>query len=115
MTANTMPIVLKLFIGIASINLDIFLIFDGNKAQRRPSIKSTKPMAITNSLLETIMPYLPKVLVRPVANPFVAASRGYLDVIITPHNTREKIALALELLKTKKLTNPKKKHGNIPL
>ena len=49
------------------------------------------------------------------ANPFVAASRGYLDDIITPHNTREKIALALELLKTKKLTNPKKKHGNIPL
>ena len=49
------------------------------------------------------------------ANPFVAASRGYLDDIITPHNTREKIVLALELLKTKKLTNPKKKHGNIPL
>ena len=51
MTANTMPIVLKLFIGIASINLDIFLIFDGNKAQRRPSIKSTKPMAIMNSFM----------------------------------------------------------------
>ena len=49
------------------------------------------------------------------ANPFVAASRGYLDDIITPHNTREKISLALELLKSKKLTNPKKKHGNIPL
>ena len=49
------------------------------------------------------------------ANPFVAASRGYLDDIITPHNTRKKISLALELLKSKKLTNPKKKHGNIPL
>ena len=49
MTANTMPIDLKLFIGIASINLDIFLIFDGNKAQRRPSINKTKPMAIMNS------------------------------------------------------------------
>ena len=49
------------------------------------------------------------------ANPFVAASRGYLDDIITPHSTREKISSALELLKSKKLTNPKKKHGNIPL
>ena len=49
------------------------------------------------------------------ANPFVAASRGYLDDIITPHNTREKISLALELLKSKKLNNPQKKHGNIPL
>ena len=49
------------------------------------------------------------------SNPFIAASRGYLDDIITPHNTRYRIALALELLKTKKLTNPKKKHGNIPL
>ena len=47
--ANTIPIVRKLFNGIASINLDIFLIFDGNKAQRRPSINKTKPMAIMNS------------------------------------------------------------------
>ena len=49
------------------------------------------------------------------SNPFVAASRGYLDDIVTPSNTRYRIASALELLKTKKLTNPKKKHGNIPL
>tara|TARA_Y100000768_G_scaffold330942_1_gene269953 strand:+ start:156 stop:326 length:171 start_codon:yes stop_codon:yes gene_type:complete len=46
---NITPIVLKLFAGIASINLDIFLIFDGNKAQSRPSINKTKPMAIMNS------------------------------------------------------------------
>ena len=49
------------------------------------------------------------------ANPFVAASRGYLDDIITPHNTRYRLSIALELLKTKELSNPKKKHGNIPL
>jgi propionyl-CoA carboxylase beta chain len=49
------------------------------------------------------------------ANPFVAASRGYLDDIITPHNTRYRLSSALELLKTKELSNPKKKHGNIPL
>ena len=46
---NTTPRVLKLLAGIASINLDIFLIFDGNKAQSRPSINKTKPMAIMNS------------------------------------------------------------------
>jgi len=49
------------------------------------------------------------------ANPFVAASRGYLDDIITPHNTRYRLSSALEFLKTKELSNPKKKHGNIPL
>ena len=48
---NNKPVILKFFKGIFSINLDIFLIFDGNKAQRRPSIKNTKPMAITNSFM----------------------------------------------------------------
>ena len=38
-----------------------------------------------------------------------------LDDIITPNNTRFRIASALDLLKSKKLENPKKKHGNIPL
>ena len=48
---NTIPIVLKLPIGIASINLDIFLIFDGNKAQSRPSMNKINPMAIMNSFM----------------------------------------------------------------
>ena len=47
-----------------------------------------------------------------VSNPFLADIAYH---IITPHNTREKISLALELLKSKKLNNPQKKHGNIPL
>ena len=50
-TVNTIPTVLKLFVGIASINLDIFLIFDGNKAQRRPSINKIKPIAMINSFM----------------------------------------------------------------
>ena len=49
------------------------------------------------------------------SNPFVAASRGYLDDIIKPHNTRNRINRSLELLKNKELSNPLKKHGNIPL
>lgn len=49
------------------------------------------------------------------ANPFNAAKYGYIDDIIEPRNTRFRIIRALQQLQTKKLTNPAKKHGNIPL
>jgi propionyl-CoA carboxylase beta chain len=49
------------------------------------------------------------------ANPFVAASRGYIDEVIHPHSTRKRIALGLRKLRTKQLENPWKKHDNIPL
>ena len=49
------------------------------------------------------------------ANPFVAASRGYIDEVIYPHSTRQRIALGLRKLRTKQLENPWKKHDNIPL
>jgi propionyl-CoA carboxylase beta chain len=49
------------------------------------------------------------------ANPFVAASRGYIDDVIMPRETRRRIIRALKTLKTKVLTNPAKKHDNIPL
>jgi len=49
------------------------------------------------------------------ANPFVAASRGYIDEVIYPHSTRRRIALGLRKLRNKELENPWKKHGNIPL
>jgi propionyl-CoA carboxylase beta chain len=49
------------------------------------------------------------------ANPFVAASRGYIDDVIMPHSTRRRIAKALRALRGKKLENPWKKHDNIPL
>jgi propionyl-CoA carboxylase beta chain len=49
------------------------------------------------------------------ANPFVAASRGYIDEVIHPHNTRKRIALGLRKLRNKQLENPWKKHDNIPL
>jgi propionyl-CoA carboxylase beta subunit len=48
-------------------------------------------------------------------NPYIAASRGYIDEIIEPHNTRHKLINALEMLKNKRDANPPKKHGNIPL
>jgi len=49
------------------------------------------------------------------ANPYVAASRGFIDDVIMPHNTRKRIVRSLRTLKTKKLENPPKKHDNIPL
>ncbi|MEO6152689.1 MAG: acyl-CoA carboxylase subunit beta [Croceibacterium sp.] len=49
------------------------------------------------------------------ANPFVAASRGYIDEVIYPHSTRRRIALGLRKLRNKRLENPWKKHDNLPL
>lgn len=49
------------------------------------------------------------------ANPYVAAERGYVDEVIVPAETRPKLIRALNFLKDKVDTNPKKKHGNIPL
>jgi acetyl-CoA carboxylase carboxyltransferase component len=49
------------------------------------------------------------------ANPYVAASRGFLDAVIEPHETRPRLINALEMLQDKRDVNPAKKHGNIPL
>ena len=49
------------------------------------------------------------------ANPFIAASRGFIDDVIRPDATRLRICKALKMLKNKFLKNPPKKHNNIPL
>jgi len=49
------------------------------------------------------------------ANPYVAAERGYIDEIIEPQETRPKLIRSLEMLENKVDSNPRKKHGNIPL
>jgi acetyl-CoA carboxylase carboxyltransferase component len=49
------------------------------------------------------------------ANPYVAASRGYVDAVIEPRETRPRLINALEMLQNKRDANPPKKHGNIPL
>ncbi|MEO3743834.1 acyl-CoA carboxylase subunit beta [Plantactinospora sp. B5E13] len=50
-----------------------------------------------------------------LANPYVAAERGYVDAVIRPAETRGQIVRALRMLRTKRETLPPKKHGNIPL
>jgi propionyl-CoA carboxylase beta chain len=49
------------------------------------------------------------------ANPYITAERGYVDDVIAPRDTKIKLVNAFNLLRTKVDTNPKKKHGNIPL
>ena len=50
-----------------------------------------------------------------LANPFIAASRGFVDEIIQPRMTRAKLIAALASCENKRDKNPLKKHGNIPL
>ncbi len=49
------------------------------------------------------------------SNPYIAAARGYVDDVIEPAATRQRIASALDMLASKRETRPSKKHGNIPL
>jgi propionyl-CoA carboxylase beta chain len=50
-----------------------------------------------------------------LANPYVAAARGYVDEVILPSETRQRVATAFRVLRTKRQALPPKKHGNIPL
>ena len=50
-----------------------------------------------------------------LANPYIAAERGYVDAVIQPHETRVEVVRALRLLRSKRASLPAKKHGNIPL
>jgi propionyl-CoA carboxylase beta chain len=50
-----------------------------------------------------------------MANPYVAAERGYIDRVIFPHETRSMVLRGLRTLRNKRATLPPKKHGNIPL
>ena len=52
---------------------------------------------------------------RAFANPFIAGRRGYIDDVILPHETRKRICRSLVMLRGKRLENPWRKHGNIPL
>jgi len=49
------------------------------------------------------------------SNPYIAAEHGYIDDVIYPHETRERLIGGLAMLRNKVRSNPKKKHGNIPL
>jgi len=52
---------------------------------------------------------------RKFANPFIVGQRGYIEDVIMPHETRKRVCRSLAMLAGKKLENPWRKHGNIPL
>jgi len=52
---------------------------------------------------------------RLFSNPYIAASRGYIDAVIVPSETRPTLIRALESIIDKRETRPPKKHGNIPV
>ena len=52
---------------------------------------------------------------RKFANPFIAGNRGYIDDVIAPHATRQRVCRSLAMLRDKQLSNPWRKHDNIPL
>ena len=49
------------------------------------------------------------------SNPYRAAEMGYVDDVIDPASTRQRVAAAFEMMAAKRESRPKKKHGNIPL
>jgi propionyl-CoA carboxylase beta chain len=67
------------------------------------------------SLVNEIHIYYHRVYDCRFANPMVAAQRGFVDDIIDPASTRQRLCEDLEILRTKEVTRPWRKHGNIPL
>jgi propionyl-CoA carboxylase beta chain len=78
-----------------------------NILYKRELAEATDPEALRREKVEAFRAKL--------ANPYVAAERGYLDEVIEPRRTRAKLAAALRSLANKRDLNPPKKHGNIPL
>jgi propionyl-CoA carboxylase beta chain len=78
-----------------------------NIVHRRRLADAPDPEALRSELIQEYEDTL--------ANPYIAAERGYVDAVIHPHETRVEVVRALRLLRTKRETLPPRKHGNIPL
>ncbi len=78
-----------------------------NFLYRKDLLEAKDPEALRTQLVEEYR--------ETFANPYVAASWGYLDDVIEPSQTRPRLINALEMLQNKRDENPPKKHGNIPL
>ena len=52
---------------------------------------------------------------RKFANPFIAGHRGFIDDVVMPRDTRKRLCRSLAMLRDKRLDNPWRKHGNVPL
>ncbi len=78
-----------------------------NVVHRKALAAAEDPKSLRNELLADYR--------QRFANPYVAASQGYLDAVIAPRETRPRLIAALKVLRGKRASLPMKKHGNIPL
>jgi len=78
-----------------------------NILNRKELAESKEPEALRAKLVEEYRTRF--------ANPYIAASKGFIDEVIEPSQTRSRIISALEMLRNKRDKNPPKKHGNMPL
>ena len=78
-------------------------------------LEDGKKLKMLKRHLKTAYDMTPEEYREKFANPFIAAHRGYIDDVIMPHDTRRRVGRAFAMLRNKKLENPWKKHGNIPL
>ncbi|MDR0945665.1 MAG: acyl-CoA carboxylase subunit beta [Bifidobacteriaceae bacterium] len=76
----------------------------------RRDLKALEPEAAAQKRAELAQDYADQLL-----TPYVAAERGYLDAVIAPHDTRTRVAAALQALRTKRAPRSARKHGNVPL
>ena len=77
--------------------------------------KRAVEIVFRGTILRKSRPSTPREYEERFANPFVAASKGFIDEVIMPHSTRRRVAMGLRKLRNKQLENPWKKHDNIPL
>ncbi|PVG80823.1 methylmalonyl-CoA carboxyltransferase, partial [Nocardioides gansuensis] len=81
-----------------------------NEIAAAAAAEASEPGAVDRRRAELVQEYDDT-----LANPYIAAERGYIDAVIAPHETRPEIVRSLRLLRSKRETLPPKKHGNIPL
>ena len=80
------------------------------------AVEVMSPSARIDRIVDTVLrARLVEEFREKLANPFVAASRGFIDEIIAPRTTRGKLIAALASCDNKRETHPPRKHGNIPL
>jgi len=100
--------------GFVSIEVSPLLAYDTESTIRAANVIFAREIANSEDpeamRAEKIEEYREK-----FANPYVAASHGMIDDVIDPRETRIKLIQALEMMRNKKESRPKKKHGNIPL
>ena len=86
-------------------------------AAKKKAAKKAAPKAARSAVKAATKPAHKSeaTVAKPPFDKILIANRGFIDDVIMPHGTRRRVCRALATLETKKLENPWRKHGNIPL